>query len=86
MKWLNVVGLSVLLAALTSCTAKVYVIDRHTIMEDEAAGEWPNFEKDLLTNAKEMGPMPFSKTELSARKGRLYNVLNGELTDDNQKK
>jgi hypothetical protein len=62
-----------------SCTAKVYVQDRHTIMEEEAAGEWPQFEKELLTKSAEKGPTPFEKTRTSARKKRLYNVLNGEM-------
>jgi hypothetical protein len=61
-----------------SCTAKVYVQDRHTIMEEEAAGEWPQFDKQLLNQTAEKGPTAFRKTENNAKKKRLYQVLNGE--------
>jgi hypothetical protein len=73
------VGVVCLISLLfTACTAKVYVIDRHTVMEDEAAGEWPDFEKEILNKSKQMGPTSFQKVPINARKKRLYNVLNGE--------
>ncbi|MBI3535573.1 MAG: hypothetical protein HY072_08845 [Deltaproteobacteria bacterium] len=62
-----------------SCSLKIYVPDRHTIMEDEAAGEWPDFEKEILDKSKAQGPMAFQKTEINLAKKRLYNILNGEL-------
>lgn len=65
---------------LSACSPKVYLIDRQTVLEDEAAGEWPKFENDLLDKAKAKGPTPFAKTENNERKERLYNVLNGEMT------
>jgi hypothetical protein len=77
--------ISIMAALLTplifvSCTAKIYVIDKHTSMEEEAAGEWPQFEKEILAKSQEQGPTPFQKTEINDRKRRLYNVLNGEET------
>jgi hypothetical protein len=65
---------------LSACSPKIYLIDRQTVLEDEAASEWPEFEKDLLEKSKAIGPTPFAKTNNTARKERLYNVLNGELT------
>lgn len=68
-----------------ACSPKVYLVDRQTVLEDEAAGEWPDFEKELLDKSKAPGPTPFSKTENSAQKNRLFQVLNGEMTSQNQK-
>lgn len=62
------------------CSPKVYLIDRHTVMEEEAAGEWPDFEKSLLETSSKMAPTPFKKTEISGDQKKLYQVLNGELT------
>ena len=64
------------------CSPKFYIIDRQTMLEDEAAAEWPDFEKDLLDRTEAQGPTPFATEASSAsetRKGRLYKVLNGEL-------
>jgi hypothetical protein len=65
------------------CTPKVYVIDRQTVLEDEAAGEWPQFEKDLLPKSAARSPTPFFKTKTTAHKAKLYNILNGELVSEN---
>ena len=67
------------LGALPACTPKIYVIDRQTVLEEEAAGHWPQFEKDVVTKAKAEGPTPFLKTPFNARREKLLNVLNGEL-------
>ena len=68
------------LLACAACSPKIYINDRHTIMEDEAAGEWPQLEKEIVNQAKEQGPTAFQKTEINSRKKKLYNVLNGEMT------
>lgn len=64
---------------LSSCSPKVYLVDRQTVLEDEAAGDWPNFERALLEKSKAQGPTPFVKGKNSAQKERLYRVLNGEM-------
>ena len=74
----------VLFFFLFACSPKVYLIDRQTVLEDEAAGEWPDFEKELIEKLKAQGPTPFVKTENSIKKERLYQVLNGELTSQAQ--
>lgn len=70
------------LASVVGCAPKIYVIDRQTILEEEAAGEWPQFEKDLITKSRAEGPTPFSKVPVNASRARLYNVLNGELVSE----
>lgn len=65
---------------ISGCSPKIYLIDRQTVLEDEAAGEWPDFEKEMIEKSKAQGPTPFVKTANNAKKERLYNVLSGELT------
>lgn len=69
-----------------ACVPKVYVIDRQTVLEDEAAGEWPEFERELLKKSKSHGPTPFSKVPTSKNRERLYNVLNGSLASSAEEK
>lgn len=71
--WLSIPWLFV------ACAPQIYVVDRHTIMEEESAGEWPDFEKEILDKAKTASPVPFQKTPDGAKKKRLYNTLNGEM-------
>ncbi len=68
----------------SACVPKIYVIDRQTVLESEAAGEWPMFEKDVLGLSKAPGPTALSHTPASAGRQRLYNVLNGELASHAQ--
>lgn len=75
----RITPLALLLSLLTSCAPKIYVIDRQTVFEEEAAGQWPQFDQEILNKAKVSGPTPFPKTPVNVRKQRLYNVLNGEL-------
>lgn len=68
----------------TACSPKIYVIDRQTVLEQEAAGQWPQFEKDLVNRLKAQGPTPLQQVPINAQRARLYNVLNGELTSSNE--
>jgi hypothetical protein len=59
-----------------ACSIKVYRVDQQTVLEDEAAGEWPEFEKEILGKTQASTPTPFPTIGVSERKARLYNVLN----------
>ena len=61
------------------CSPKIYMVDRQTVLEDEAAGEWPQFEKEILNKSNAKGPTAFQKPEETEKKRRLFNVLNGEM-------
>jgi hypothetical protein len=61
------------------CSPKIYLIDRQTVLEEEAAGEWPEFEKDLLEKSKSGNPSLLPKTTTSTQDNRSYHVLNGDL-------
>ena len=75
-----VIGMTVL----SACAPKIYVMDRPTVMEEEASGSWPNFTKDLKKNALSKGPTFFPKEKENNKKARVYNILNGDLTSKNQ--
>jgi hypothetical protein len=74
-------GLVLVLGA-TGCAPTIHVVDRHTILEDEAAGEWPDFDKQLRSASTEPLPVPFPKTAVNAKRKRLYNVLDAEFVPE----
>jgi hypothetical protein len=78
-------ALGVLLLSQTACTPKIYVVDRQTVLEEEAAGHWPLFEKEVIKATKAAGPTPFAKVSPGPRRARLYNVLNGQMDSTTSK-
>lgn len=74
----------------TACAPKIYVTDRQTVLEEEAAGDWPQFEKELIEKSQARGPAPFGQVRnqmrgKNARQSRIFNVLNGDLVDAQSK-
>jgi len=72
-------GVAAALSLFTACAPKIYVIDRQTVLEEEAAGHWPEFDKEVIGGAKTSGPTPFPKVPPNARRDKLYSILNGPL-------
>jgi len=56
----------------------VYLIDRHTIMESESSGEWPELEKRFLDDKISAGPVPYEKDE-KQQVPKAHILLNAEL-------
>ena len=72
----------VLLLLLPSCLTveSPVFIDRQTLLENEAAGDWPDMEALFLRKGLSQGPEPYPETGNRAGKKRVYTVLNGDLT------
>jgi len=75
-----------LLVGLSACVSlpDVYLIDRHTVMEEEASGEWPELEARFRQQAVKSGPTNLAEEPLEQRKERAFRVLNGEFTKTGQ--
>ena len=63
----------------TGCTPKVYIIDRPTRLEAEAAGEWPDLEEATKIHSLSLKPqeLPASKKKVSNKKP--YQIIAGEF-------
>jgi len=61
-----------------SPSVNLTLIDRHTVMESEAAGEWPHIENSLHLRK---GPIPLTNVEESKKEQRAFKVLNGEFSN-----
>ena len=57
----------------------VYLIDRHTVMEAEASGEWPKLDERFRQQVPLKGPTALAKEPSSKRRDRAFRVLNGEF-------
>jgi len=70
-----------LLLPLGGCVSipDVYLIDRHTVMEAEAAGEWPELENRFREQNPKLGPTNLSTEPNNARHERAFRVVNGEF-------
>ena len=69
------------LPALPGCVnlaPQVTIADRHTVLEEDASGDWPELEQRLTEPLMGMGPVPLAADpEASRRRERAFNVLNG---------
>jgi len=69
------------LTALPGCVnlaPEVTIADRHTVLEEDASGDWPALEQRLTEPLMGMGPVPLATDpEASRRRERAFNVLNG---------
>jgi len=65
-----------------SPTINVVLIDRHSVMESEASGEWPHVEERLQLHK---GPIPLRDVNESKKEQRTFKVLNGEFPTQKEK-
>lgn len=72
----------IIFLALTACISlpDIYLIDRHTVMEAEASGEWPQLEERFRQTALSKGPTNLAEEPSGRRRERAFRVLNGEFT------
>ena len=61
----------------------VYLIDRHTVMESESSGEWPELEKRLIENKVSAAPVPYQKDK-KQKTTEAHILLNSELSQANE--
>ena len=73
------------LAAASACAPRVVLLDRQTVLEEEAAGDWPDFEARLRESTKVSDATPFPSVDQGASKKRRATMLNGEATTSAQR-
>ncbi len=73
--------LAALLLSLVACSPKVYVIDRTTVLEEEAAGAWPDLESKWKKSQVKKAPQAFHSNDSSAKQKRLTRVLESDRVE-----
>lgn len=90
-KLLAISALAFALSLTTGCAGlindlvpDVYLVDRQTLMEADASGEWPEIEQRLIelgienANGIKTGPEPFAGEQDRLSEQTSYGVLNAE--------
>lgn len=64
---LSTVGLAL---SASACIPDVYLIDRQTVLELEASGDWPELDQKFQAQTLTQGPVPLEETrdQVSGRK------------------
>lgn len=69
---------------LSSLVPDVYLVDRHTVMEADAAGDWPQLEERLRADLNK-GPQPFTGLDEQLEQEAAFRVLDDEyVSSDDQ--
>ena len=78
MRWLV---LFTVVSQLSACISlpDIYLIDRPTVMEAEASGEWPQLERRFRQQVPSMGPTNLAKEPSQKRREHAFQLLNGEF-------
>lgn len=79
MKHFTIFAVATAALCLAGCAPKIYVIDRQTVLEQDAAGEWPDFEKLALRDSIQTTATALATTPPSASRQRLFRLLNGSV-------
>ncbi|MBP9709280.1 MAG: hypothetical protein KBD78_16720 [Oligoflexales bacterium] len=86
MKISQIVKYCLSISMVTSCAPNLYFVDRHTVMEVEAAGEWPELDQQIIKQNKAKGVTYYDKDQDTRRKKRIFNSLHGEAISAEQDK
>ncbi|MBU0675612.1 MAG: hypothetical protein KJ950_13300 [Proteobacteria bacterium] len=76
------VGLVTTCLVMTACVQlpDVYLIDRQTVMESEASGEWPELEHRFRQEMPVKGPEDLPLDQPTLRQDeQTFRILNGEM-------
>ena len=62
----------------TACNPELYLIDRQTILELEASGEWPELDQKFKQEALRTGAIPLETTDDKAESRKVFSMTHGD--------
>lgn len=65
-----------------SCVPDVYLIDRQTVLEQQASGQWLELDKVLYEKALNKGPNSVKKTKNPIEDRVIYKMTHSDKVDD----
>ncbi len=69
-----------------ACAPKVYVLDRQTVLEEEASAEWPELEARFLQLSLNKEPAAFVDLQQTQWKKKVIGVLRNEIGEEPESK
>ncbi len=84
-KHLNTVGLTLVSVMLWGCSPSIHLIDRQTILEIEASGDWQELDRKFQDQEVASGPLPLEKTKTKGDRGRVFSMTHSDQNNENSK-
>lgn len=74
---LNVVCITGLLT-ITGCSPSLYLIDRQTVLELEASGDWQELDRSFRGQELQAGPIPLERTREKNERRSVLGMTHGD--------
>jgi len=68
------------------CVPDVYLIDRQTVLELEASGEWQELDQALQKKALSAGPLPLESTSDQVEQRQIFSMTHSDREQKPQPK
>lgn len=78
MRYLSFVLISFLAEMLTGCVPDIYLIDRQTVLEVEASGQWPELDQKYRDAALKPGPSALEKTRDNVGDRQIFSMTHDD--------
>ncbi len=80
----TLLGMGLILSglSLTACVPDIYLIDRQTVLELEASGQWPELDQKYKDMALRSGPTALESTRDNVENRQIFSMTH----DDKSKK
>lgn len=82
---LNTVGLTLVSVMLWGCSPSIHLIDRQTILEIEASGDWQELDRKFQDQEVASGPLPLEKTKTKGDRGRVFSMTHSDKNNENSR-
>ena len=84
-KHLNTVSLALVSAMLWGCSPSIHLIDRQTILEIEASGDWQELDRKFQDQEVASGPLPLEKTKTKGDRRKVFSMTHSDKNNENSK-
>lgn len=75
----SVASLVLSLPLLSACLPDVYLIDRQTVLELEASGDWQELDAKYQAEALSQGPIPLEETNDRVENRQIFSMTHADL-------
>ena len=70
--------LLMLTGLMTACVPDIYLIDRQTVLEIQASGEWPELDQKYRDAAFKSGPAALEKTRDAVNSREIFTMTHDD--------
>lgn len=71
---------------ITSCSPSIHLIDRQTILELEASGDWQELDQKFQEKELASGPLPLPQLKSDIDRTRLFRMTHSDSNIDSKSK